>query len=174
MKRNSIITGLVFVALTAGSLSAYAAGGPGGNRDGARGDGPQRPSFSELDANADGSITQEEFDGLAAQRFATLDADGNGTVTVEELIAGREAQRAERLQNMGERMLANLDANKDGVLSLEEMRPEDRSSRFFEHFDANDDGAVTAEEMADARGGPGDRGERGPRGGRFGGGHGTN
>jgi Ca2+-binding EF-hand superfamily protein len=122
--------------------------------------------FAELDANADGSVSAEEF-AAGANMFARADTNGDGLLTAEEIAASvgeRAAQRAER-------MIARLDTNGDGSLSEDEIKSRRDLARMFERLDANDDGMVSAEEFAEAR--MGDHG--GKRGGLFGGkGHGGN
>jgi hypothetical protein len=79
-------------------------GGPGGK--GPRDGGGKRPNpeeiFKKLDANADGSISLDEFKaGPAGQRdaakaeevFKKIDADGNGNVSAEEFKAHRPPPR---------------------------------------------------------------------------------
>jgi RND family efflux transporter MFP subunit len=67
-----------------GSEMAGGQGGPDGGRgrgEGGRGGG-QRPrmSFSDLDKDKDGKLTQEEMPEQARPFFARMDADGNGFV----------------------------------------------------------------------------------------------
>lgn len=49
--------------------------------------------------------------------------------------------------------IANVDANKDGKLSLDEMKAfhAERAAKEFERLDANKDGVVTKEEIEQAR-----------------------
>mgnify|MGYP005845394363 CR=1 FL=1 len=73
--------------------------------------------------------------------FERLDADGDGKVTRAEIDAARAAD------------LATYDANRDGVLSVEEFaelhaaRTRDRMVRHFQFLDADGDGKVTEAEM---------------------------
>ena len=74
--------------------------GPGGP------DGPKRPApaevFKKLDANADGSVTLEEFKAgpraakdpdKAAEIYKKIDANADGSVTLEEFKAFRPPHR---------------------------------------------------------------------------------
>jgi hypothetical protein len=82
------------------------------------------------------------------------------------------------------RMIADMDENGDGALSVDEMAPRggmggDRSARMFDVLDANNDDVVTQDEFdamaaeMEGRGGEHRGGEHGERGGRGGhGGHG--
>ena len=86
----------------AGTLALAEDKPPGPPPGGPGGDGKGRPNpeevFKKLDANADGSITLDEFKaGPRAQKdpahaeeaFKKMDKDGDGKVTLEEFKAGR-------------------------------------------------------------------------------------
>lgn len=130
------------------------------------------PTFEQLDANADGSITLAEVEAArtagAGERFAATDTNGDGALSADELIAAageaREGRMAERVATRIER----ADTNGDGVLQADEIqsRGEGRGpnvERMFDRVDANDDGAISEEEYAQLDGGVHQRGERGPR-----------
>ena len=104
-------------------------------------------TFEQLDTNADGKITPEEMEARAAARFAEADANGDGKLTAEELQASFKRGNSERASKMSNRMLERRDANNDGALTLDEMRPKN-GGRFFERLDTDNDGAVSAEEFA--------------------------
>ncbi len=118
---------LMTMALTGCALATIGvaqAQGPqdGSGRRGGPGEGPPpRIDFRDIDGNADGGVTYEEF--LAAhdrmlsrraQRFEMLDADGNGSVTLEEFLADGTQRVADRYQR--------LDADGNGIISAEEWR----------------------------------------------------
>ena len=147
MKRTTALTGALILALGAASLPALAQQGPG--------DGPRTPrgpmfQFEDVDADGDGKITQEEMAAQAAARFAAADANGDGQLSAEEMQAQMQAQRAERMKQNAERMIARRDTNKDGMLSAEEMAPRN-SDRMFARLDADKDGAISKQEMEQAR-----------------------
>jgi EF hand len=79
MKRMSLF--LAALAVVAGAQAATADCGPR----------PPRPTFSEIDVNGDGVVTEEEFVApmLAhvSERFAMIDTNGDGVLTEAELEA---------------------------------------------------------------------------------------
>lgn len=131
---------------------------------GAGGMGSDRPSFSELDANGDGSLTIAEVQANATGRFAEMDANGDGVITADE-IAARAAEQAEmRATERFARMLEWRDSDGDGALSQVEMG-DNRAEKMFSRLDKDGDGVVSAEEfeMAQKRGqrdGAGNHGNR--------------
>jgi Ca2+-binding EF-hand superfamily protein len=136
-------------------------GGPGGG--GPRGDYGAR-MFERLDTNRDGRITWDESWAVLTERFNAADADRSGGLTLEEFRnmrpqreGGRqpEGQRAERMEQRQAAMFRGLDANRDGVVTLEEMRAP--AEMRFRMADANGDGAITREELPRHR-------RHGPRG----------
>ncbi len=152
------ITGaLVVVMGTAGAASAHGKGfGERGDR-GARGPGMEE-MFKQIDADADGKITQEEIDAFRKARFDATDADGDGVLSPEEITAAREARRVARFQSM----VTELDKDGDGLLSAEELaagRPDRRDPEtMLDRLDKDGDGALTLEEIQQAQLGRGGKG----------------
>ncbi len=56
--------------------------GPGGQPPGDR---PAPPSFSDMDTNGDGVLTEDELKGPMQKDFSQIDADGDGSITESEL-----------------------------------------------------------------------------------------
>ena len=76
-------------------------GREGSPRPGGAGGGRRRLDFAQLDANKDGKVTADEFQG-PPQFFERLDANKDGVVTEEEIAAMR-ASRGERGRQGGGR-----------------------------------------------------------------------
>lgn len=138
-------------------------------------------------------ISKAEMLARADARFDRLDTNKDGQLSAEERKAGAEAARAARSERsgaerkggelqdfmpgarrggggMGERMLARVDTNGDGLISKAENRAMVEAR--FARMDADKDGSV---EAGEGRKGWGTRGEgrggkaKGMRGGRGGG-----
>ncbi|WP_323007473.1 calcium-binding protein [Pseudorhodobacter sp.] len=147
MKTKTLFSAVTLAAMVAASFStiAYAeVGQRGGDRMG------QMFVFEDMDADSDGKVTQAEIAAFNAAKIAAMDTDKDGNLSEAELIAGQEQRRAERKAKMAKRMIEMRDANKDGVLSLDEMAPPaDRGIEMFKRADADGDGAISKAE-ADA------------------------
>ncbi len=155
MKRTQVIAGLTALSLIATAGAAVAFGkdramhGQGGPR------GPMF-QFEEVDANADGKVTAEEIQAYEKARFDAADTNGDGSLSAEEMQASMakraEERAAQRQKMMTERMMKRMDANKDGVLSFDEMPGQQtHTEQMFARVDADGDGAVTKEEMDAAK-----------------------
>ncbi|MXN65778.1 calcium-binding protein [Stappia sp. GBMRC 2046] len=105
--------------------------------------------FEELDTDGDGSISREEFTARTAGRFASADTDNNGSITLEEFgaiwldRADRRMVRAfQRFDRDGDlkisrqeadrffgNLVARMDRNGDGALSIADHPRGDRGDR---------------------------------------------
>ncbi len=143
MKRNLIIGTILATAVGVTAVSVAAKeGGKMGKRGGAM------HSFEQLDTNGDGFVTAEELSAQVSARFDGLDADDNDLISREELLAHAQSEGNERMVNGLDKMFARMDANKDGALSEEEMKPrEDRAARMIEKMDADKDGKISKAEF---------------------------
>ncbi len=81
----------LFSVLCASSVVAQSDNfGPGGQPPGDR---PEPPSFSDMDSNSDGVLTEDELRGPMQKDFSQIDADGDGSVTESELDSFMQSHR---------------------------------------------------------------------------------
>lgn len=113
--------------------------------------------FTEADTNGDGIVTAEEY-ALASPRFQRLDTDGNGIVDTAEIEAMRDRARL----GMASFAARRADADRDGAVTESEWQA------WIDELDADGDGVVTREELRPPRG-EGRHGHRGRFGARRGG-----
>lgn len=150
-----------------GMMDAGPQGGPGmGHGMG----GMPMVIFEQIDANGDGTITKEEVLAFRQSRIAGLDANKDNKITADELSAQMMQNAAQMIQQRSAQMVARLDVDGDGALSVEElaagpMMGGGMTEMMFERFDANGDGAITKDEASAAMAG---RGGHGPGEGRHG------
>lgn len=144
--KNSFLMSALGAAILAGTAAQGIAQGMGmGMGDDMRGEG-MRPSFEELDADADGKVTRAEMQRHGQARFEAADSDGDGKLSRAELEARMAARQAEMRTTMLDRMIAWRDADGDGSLSLVEMRG-GHEGMMLEHADRDGDGAVSRAEF---------------------------
>ena len=74
-------------------------------------------SFDRIDLNKDGKINLAEFTPVAEKRFLGIDVNKDNAVSTAEIDASLQAA-LERRRN---RILANLDADKNGSISRVEL-----------------------------------------------------
>ena len=74
-------------------------------------------TFDRLDVNKDGKISLAEFTPVAEKRFLSIDMNKDEAVSAAEIDASLQAA-LERRRN---RILENLDADKNGVISRAEL-----------------------------------------------------
>ncbi|PWJ21235.1 EF-hand domain-containing protein [Jannaschia seohaensis] len=114
-----------------------------------------RPAFSEVDANGDGAVTQDELRALARgrgrDRLAAADADGDGVLTRDEALAAAQERAADRVNRMFDRLDTDGD---DALTEAERMagreahgdRMRHGGGRMFQRADANGDGSIDSAE----------------------------
>ena len=133
--RNSLLLALLATgALAAGTLFAAPPAGEGMHRIHKMGGA----FLAKADANKDGNISQAEHDALRAAHLAELDRNNDGFVTYDEHKVAMEARAREMFTK-------HHDQNGDGRVSVDEMA--ERGEGMFQRLDADKDGMVTAEEM---------------------------
>ena len=91
--------------------------------------GCQRPQLNEAEGNADGGITAEKHAASAAKRFEMMDKDHNGRITRDEIEASHGAESIVWANHPESdvQKIRDLDTNRDGVLTPEEMVLDPRS-----------------------------------------------
>jgi Ca2+-binding EF-hand superfamily protein len=155
-RTRKIILAATLATAALGAGVALAQSGPGAPP---RGDGGRwaETLFNEADANRDGRITAEEGWAAFSARFGRADANGDGGVSWEEFRAYAQAQAAAnnrpvpagdqgaRMDARGQAFFRAMDADRDGRLTLAEIRP--FAEAMFRARDTNGDGALTREEL---------------------------
>ncbi len=156
---------IVTVAATLGLQAC--GGGPGHGRGGPPGFGPGGPpgfgppggggasrelQLRRFDANADGSVSRIEFDGVLNADYAGADTNSDGKLGAEEVRTFNGKQKATP------DVSPILDWNADGAVSMDEFAAQWRT--LFNRADADGNGVVTADELAR----PAFERERPPRG----------
>lgn len=102
---------------------------------------PKSPrTFAFLDSNDDGKIVLGEIAPRAGKRLLRYDTDGNHAVTVQEL----DAVMQQALERRRTRIMAVLDADKDGAITEAEL--DKFVEAMFNEADSDRDGGVTIEE----------------------------
>ncbi len=140
------LTGFVLAALGTAALADRR--GP----DGARGTGPFPAfDFAAVDADADGRVTEAELSAWRAGRVAAMDANADGLLSADEIKAGHMARAEARAAEMAARMVAEHDADGDGLLSVAEIGAPPVPARMFARLDADSDGAITQAELDSAK-----------------------
>ncbi len=164
---------LLAAAALAAALPAWAqpaAPPPGGGAN--QGQGARGPNalFDEIDANKDSRATWDETWSFVQRRFNAADANRDGGLTRQEAEALRPANRrsggpqqggggaapsadqAARQSRFSDVVFRSLDANRDGRVTLDEVRPAIEAR--FRGLDADGDNAVARAELPQRRQGP--------------------
>lgn len=107
---------------------------------------------SHLDSSGNGYVTRAEFLAAAKTRFAKLDTAGTGQLTPSQFAArgehrkGMSGTRAQFAQKIAQRRFDKLDANHDGVVTLDEYLA--FAGARFDQLDAAHTGTLTAQQIA--------------------------
>lgn len=131
---NKITKSVIIAALSVSVVGVAAAQTGGMHRGGLY------KHFDEVDANADGFITQDEMSAHHAERFAMKDTNGDGALSKDEMRAAMMGKMEQRLDHMFE----NKDKNSDGMLDASEMNG--RKAQMFNKIDEDDDGKISRDE----------------------------
>ena len=137
----------------AGTMAVRAEDAPKAPADAPRG---EHPGF-RLDADGDGNITVDEFVAGSAERakrrFERTDKDQDGKVTEAEMNAIRDQMASRPGGDHAQRpempAFAELDTNKDGVVTLEEYAAQLKAKTLAraKEMDKNGDGILSKDEL---------------------------
>jgi Ca2+-binding EF-hand superfamily protein len=173
---RAALLGTATLALALPALAQTAPGQGAGPAQAQRGPGPHGLAavFDRADTNKDGKVTWDEAWNYVQQRFNAADTNHDGALSQEEMAAawpgGRRRgnaevppERAAQHARMTGMMFRGLDANRDGRVTLDEIRPVAEAR--FRAFDANGDNVITRDELPQRpphRGRPGQAGQAAP------------
>lgn len=139
MKRPITYALITAAIVGSGASLAFAQGSANG------GHGHGERALHRLDLNGDGAISPVEAGAVQAVRFLRLDADGDGTVTQEEMFARMQKRIAERVA----KRFAMMDRNGDGRVERAEF--DENGAERFARLDSDGDGRVSGEEIRTRR-----------------------
>lgn len=116
-----------------------------------RGDGRGKMAQRRMrafDTDRDGKVTKDEFMTTVRSRFAQFDLNNDGRITDEDLpprLRGRNILASDSGSGRGPgrrllRLMRNADANKDGVVTLDEAMA--AADKRFAGLDRNKDGVI--------------------------------
>src|SRR5262249_1668770 len=105
--------------------------------------------FEKLDTDHDGVISKAEAEKapMVAKHFDEIDTNHDGMISLDEWKAAMQAHM-EKMREHLQQVFDAADINHDGRLSLEEaQKGMPRVAKHFAQLDANKDGYVTFEEL---------------------------
>ena len=133
--------------------------------------------YGKIDADGDGSVTQEEFvaarpenvtEEMAANLYNSFDSDASGSLTETEFTTATSqtapppppAAAGSSRSSTESESFSELDTNQDGIVSAEELaaaRPEnvteEMAANLFNSFDTDGSGGLTKAKYVAATGG---------------------
>ena len=136
--KSKLVLASVGLALAMTPMMAQAKGGHG-----------PRITFEELDADANGSVTEAEMQAHRAAGFATADTDGDGSLSRAELEAKMKSGKEGRMERRLDKMMERMDADENGSLSKEEMADAggERKGKGFSRMDKDGNGEISKAEF---------------------------
>lgn len=119
-----------------------------GGMHGHQGKDAPMPMFQQFDENKDGKLSRDEVRKGAERMFGEIDSNQDGQISQEEMRAHHKAMH-EKMQSKMQERWKTADKDGDGALSRAEVDAAKmpRLSRDFDQLDANKDGKLSADEM---------------------------
>lgn len=157
-RKSLIVIALIIGLASAAAISQNApSAGPNKDRGAAR--------MQAADTDKDGMLSKAEVEKSSprlAQAFDKLDSNKDSKLSADELKAGRDAMRSQGRQGKdgkrGRGLFESADANKDGVVTRQELEtalaqkdPKQRALQAFDAADSNKDGQLSQQELAAAK-----------------------
>jgi Ca2+-binding EF-hand superfamily protein len=146
LKSAMVVVVLVLLA-TAGGIGWYvwhtSLRGPASTifpGDQAKIDARAKAWFTPHDRDGNGFVTVDEVVGYETKLFRRMDLDGDGRISADEFATGIPPELLERYH----KRFAQIDANRDGYLTLDEV--DNYYRRTLEAADRDRDGKVSLEE----------------------------
>jgi hypothetical protein len=102
--------------------------------------------LQNVDANADGALSQEEIDAAVNTRFGEFDLDSDDRFSLDEF----KALWAQITEPAAVRAFQFLDPNGDAAVARQEL--DDRFGTAVSRFDRNDDGLLSPDDRPQHRG----------------------
>jgi len=129
----------------AGAAAAQTASGSTGTTATEGGGDRHQMLFKRIDADGNGSVSQQEMDTWRSKAVFRLDADADGKVTKEEVeqhLAQRQAEGGQAPDSS--QFFSTYDSNGDGAIDEEELKT--GGSQRFQTADTDANGELSAEE----------------------------
>ncbi len=109
--------------------------------------------FEHLDANNDGSLSEDEISDFKWERLSEHDIEPDQLISVEEFTEAIESHWQEHRDRVGDRfdvfaLFDRLDANSDGGITEDEF-PSEHGWEHLIEADANNDNSLTEDELLD-------------------------
>jgi len=130
-------------AIVAGFVATGAQAQEGGEKVEAR--------FTQMDVNGDGEVTAAELETGALARFTETDTNGDGVLSKDEVLASAQKREAERMAKRVDKKFERMDADKDGNLTQEESQGRRDPAKMIAKLDTDKSGGVSLEEFSKAR-----------------------
>jgi hypothetical protein len=141
---GALASGVLIAGTLVGSGETY----PWRGRDGGGGPGmmmgPARQLFDRADGDRDGTLTRAELDGFVATNLEQFDANADGRLALEEF----QGLWVELTRPLRVRAFQFVDGDGDGALTATEL--EEPLDHMMERLDRNDDGALARDELSRA------------------------